>query len=234
LAPAAATPSTTETHAMRLLVIEDDAMIGERLQKSLRKSGHAVDWLRDGAQADGALQTHTFDMILLDLGLPKRSGIEILQRLRARGNQVPVIILTARDAVQNRIEGLDSGADDYLVKPFALDELEARIRAVERRHQGRASSLLTFGQLTCNPTAREVRFGDEPVVLSGREYQVLYLLMRRAGAIVARREIEESLYDWGDAVESNTIEVHVHRLRQKLDSRIIRTVRGLGYQLVAL
>jgi DNA-binding response OmpR family regulator len=205
---------------MRLLVIEDDAMIGERLQKSLRKSGHAVDWLRDGAQADGALQTHTFDMILLDLGLPKRSGIEILQRLRARGNQVPVIILTARDAVQNRIEG--------------LDDVEARIRAVERRHQGRASSLLTFGQLTCNPTAREVRFGDEPVVLSGREYQVLYLLMRRAGAIVARREIEESLYDWGDAVESNTIEVHVHRLRQKLDSRIIRTVRGLGYQLVAL
>ena len=219
---------------MRLLVIEDDAMIGERLQKSLRKSGHAVDWLRDGASADSALQTQTFDMVLLDLGLPKRNGIEILQRLRARDNRVPVIILTARDAVQNRIEGLDSGADDYLVKPFALDELEARIRAVERRHQGHASALLTFGQLTCNPVAREVRFGDRPVTLSGREYQVLYLLMRRPGAIVARREIEEGLYNWRDEIDSNAIEVHVHRLRQKLDSRIIKTVRGLGYQLVAL
>lgn len=219
---------------MRLLVIEDDAMIGERLQKSLRKSGHAVDWLRDGASADTALQTQPFDMVLLDLGLPKRSGIDVLQRLRARDNRVPVIILTARDAVQNRIEGLDSGADDYLVKPFALDELEARIRAVERRHHGRASTLLTFGQLTCNPIAREISFGDQPVTLSGREYQVLYLLMRRPGAIVARREIEESLYNWRDEIDSNAIEVHVHRLRQKLDSRVIKTVRGLGYQLVAL
>jgi DNA-binding response OmpR family regulator len=219
---------------MRLLVIEDDAMIGERLQKSLRKSGHAVDWLRDGAQADSALQTQTFDMVLLDLGLPKRSGIEILQRLRARDNRVPVIILTARDAVQNRIEGLDSGADDYLVKPFALDELEARIRAVERRYQGNANSLLSFGQLSCNPAIKEVRFCEKPVTLSGREYQVLYLLMRRPGAIVARREIEESLYNWRDEIESNTIEVHVHHLRQKLDARIIKTVRGLGYQLVAL
>jgi DNA-binding response OmpR family regulator len=219
---------------MRLLVIEDDAMIGERLQKSLKKSGHAVDWLRDGAQADSALQTQSFDMILLDLGLPKRSGIEILQRLRARGNRVPVIILTARDAVQNRIEGLDSGADDYLVKPFALDELEARIRAVERRHQGHASSLLTFGQLSCNPIAKEVRFREQPVTLSGREYQVLHLLMRRPGAIVARREIEESLYNWRDEIDSNAIEVHVYHLRQKLDARIIKTVRGLGYQLVAL
>jgi two-component system, OmpR family, response regulator QseB len=219
---------------MRLLVIEDDAMIGERLQKSLRKSGHAVDWLRDGAQADNALQTQTFDMVLLDLGLPKRSGIEILQRLRARDNRVPVIILTARDAVHNRIEGLDSGADDYLVKPFALDELEARIRAVERRHQGHASTLLAFGQLTCNPVAKEVRFDGKAVTLSAREYQVLYMLMRRPGAIVARREIEEGLYDWDDGIESNTIEVHVHRLRQKIDPKIIRTVRGLGYQLVAL
>jgi DNA-binding response OmpR family regulator len=219
---------------MRLLIIEDDAMIGERLQKSLRKSGHAVDWLRDGALADSALQTQAFDMVLLDLGLPKRSGIEVLQRLRARSNPVPVIILTARDSVQSRIEGLDSGADDYLVKPFALDELEARIRAVERRHQGRASSLLTFGQLTCNPVDKEVHFGGKPVTLSAREYQVLHLLMRRPGAIVARREIEESLYHWSKDIESNTIEVHIHRLRQKLDARIIRTVRGLGYQLVAL
>jgi two-component system OmpR family response regulator/two-component system response regulator QseB len=219
---------------MRLLVIEDDVMIGERLQKSLSKSGHAVDWLRDGASADTALRAQAFDMVLLDLGLPKRSGIDVLQRLRSRGNRVPVIILTARDAIQSRIEGLDSGADDYLVKPFALDELEARIRAVERRHQGQASTLLTFGQLTCNPVAKEVRFDEKPVMLSGREYEVLYLLMRRPGAIVARREIEESLYNWRDKVESNTIEVHVHRLRQKLDARIIRTVRGLGYQLVAL
>lgn len=219
---------------MRLLVVEDDAMIGERLQKSLSKSGHAVDWLRDGAQADSALETQIFDMVLLDLGLPKRGGIDILQRLRARDNRVPVIILTARDAVQHRIEGLDSGADDYLVKPFALDELEARIRAVERRHQGRANSLLTFGQLSCNPISKEVLFGEKPVTLSAREYQVLYLLMRRPGAIVARGEIEESLYNWSDEVESNAIEVHVHHLRQKIDAKIIKTVRGLGYQLVAL
>jgi DNA-binding response OmpR family regulator len=219
---------------MRILIIEDDLMIGERLRKSLKKSGHAVDWLRDGDSADHALQTQAFDMVLLDLGLPKRSGIEILQRLRARANRVPVIILTARDAVQDRIEGLDTGADDYLVKPFALDELEARIRAVERRHQGNADTLITFGPLSCNTAAREVRFGEQTVALSGREYQVLYLLMRRPGAIVSRREIEESLYNWQDEIDSNSIEVYVHHLRQKLNAKIIRTVRGLGYQLVAL
>jgi two-component system response regulator QseB len=216
------------------LIIEDDLMIGERLRKSLKKAGHAIDWLRDGDSADRALETQPFDIALLDLGLPGRSGLEVLQRLRARDNRMPVIILTARDAVQDRIAGLDSGADDYLVKPFALDELEARIRAVERRHRGHASSVISFGPLSCNPVEREVRFGDVPVVLSGREYQVLYTLMRRPGAIVSRSEIEDALYNWQNEIGSNSIEVHIHRLRQKLDAKIIRTVRGLGYQLVAL
>ncbi len=219
---------------MRLLIVEDDAMIGERLQQSLRKSGHAVDWLTDGASAEAALDSNVYELLLLDIGLPNRSGIDVLRHLRREKNAIPVIVITARDSVQDRIAGLDSGADDYLVKPFSFDELEARIRAVERRHRGAPSSLIEFGRLTCDPVRREVRYGSEIVNLSGREYQVLALLLRRPGAIVSRAEIEDHLYSWNKEVDSNSVEVHVHFLRKKIDPKIIRTVRGLGYQLVSL
>lgn len=219
---------------MRILLAEDDLMIGERLQRSLSKSGHAVDWLTDGAEVNKALAVQSYEMLLLDLALPNRSGMDILHALRHRNNALPVIIITAKDSVPERIEGLDAGADDYLVKPFALDELDARIRALERRHRTIANPVLGFGRLTCNPATRDVRFDSQSIVLTGREYQILLMLMLRPGAIVSRREIEEQLYNFDADIDSNAIEVHIHKLRQKLDAGIIRTVRGLGYQLVEL
>lgn len=219
---------------MRILLAEDDTMIGERLQRSLTKSGHAVDWLVDGDKVGKALDTQKYEMLLLDLALPGRSGLEILKVLRQQNNHLPVIILTAKDSVPERIAGLDAGADDYLVKPFALDELDARIRALQRRQQAIANPLLEFGRLSCNPAIREVRFDSAVVSLTGREYQILLMLMLHPGAIVSRREIEERLYNLDVDIDSNAIEVHIHKLRQKLDAAIIRTVRGLGYQLVEL
>jgi two-component system response regulator QseB len=218
---------------MRILLVEDDIMIGESLNQALAQNGHAVDWLRDGASADTALRAQAFDMVLLDLGLPGREGLEVLRQLRARGDALPVIILTARESLSDRVSGLDAGADDYLTKPFELEELEARIRALERRHFGFHKPLLQCGELTLNPVTHEVRFHGEVVALSAREYQILHLLVRRPGAIVSRADLEEQLYNWQTEIESNAVEVHIHRLRQKLDSRIIRTVRGLGYQVVA-
>jgi two-component system response regulator QseB len=218
---------------MRILLVEDDAMVGESLKQALTQSGHAVDWLRDGESANSAVRAQPFDLVLLDLGLPKCSGLNVLKQLRDRGNGVPVIILTAREALSDRVAGLDSGADDYLIKPFALDELEARMRAIERRHIGIRKPLLQCGELTLNPVTHEVRYRDATVALSAREYQILQVLMRRPGAIVSRAGFEEQLYGWDEEIDSNAIEVHIHRLRQKLDPKMIRTVRGLGYQMVA-
>ncbi|MDB6063600.1 MAG: basR [Verrucomicrobiaceae bacterium] len=218
---------------MRILLVEDDTMLGESLQRGLTQSGHAVDWLRDGDSADSAVRAQQFDMVLLDLGLPKQDGLAVLKQMRRRNNAVPVIILTAREALPDRVAGLDSGADDYLIKPFALDELEARMRSVERRHTGTIASVLQYGELTLNPITHEVRHRDELVVLSAREYQILHALMRRPGAIISRANVEEQVYSWDQEIDSNAIEVHIHRLRQKLNSTMIRTVRGLGYQLVA-
>jgi two-component system response regulator QseB len=218
---------------MRILLVEDDAMVGESLMRGLTQNGHAVDWLRDGEAADTALVAQVFDIVLLDLGLPRRSGLDILKRLRDRDNGVPVIILTAREAVADRVAGLDSGADDYLIKPFALDEIEARIRAIQRRHFGIKKNTLECGALTLDPVAHHVTFHERLVALSVREYQILHALMRRPGAIVSRASLEEQLYRWGDEIESNSIEVHIHRLRQKLDPKLIRTIRGLGYQVIA-
>lgn len=217
---------------MRILLVEDDIMVGESLCRALTQSGHAVDWLRDGDSADSALHAQSFDMMLLDLGLPKRAGLDVLKQLRDRGSAMPVIILTAREALSERITGLDAGADDYLVKPFALEELEARIRAVERRHVGQSKPLLQCGELTLDPSTREVRFRNEPVQLSAREYQILYVLLRRPGAIISRPDLEEQLFNWDAEIDSNAIEVYIHRLRQKLSPQTIRTVRGLGYQMV--
>jgi len=218
---------------MRLLLVEDDRMIGESLRSALRGSGYAVDWVRDGRAADGTLATERFDLVLLDLGLPQRDGMEVLQALRARGDGMPVIVLTARDSLASRVQGLDAGADDYVVKPFELDELLARMRAVLRRHSGRAEPAIEVGGVTLDPAAREVRRDGVPLALSAREYAVLEALMLRPGAILSRAQLEDRLYGWGEELESNAISVYVHQLRRKLGEGFIHTVRGVGYYVGA-
>jgi len=214
---------------MRLLLVEDDRMIGESLRGALRQAGFAVDWVRDGRAADSTMSSERFDLTLLDLGLPGRDGIEVLQALRARGDRTPVIVVTARDTLASRVRGLDEGADDYIVKPFELDELLARIRAVLRRHAGRAEPALTVENVTLDPATREVRRDGVPLALSAREYAVLEALMLRPGAILSRAQLEDRLYGWGEELESNAISVYVHQLRRKLGDGVIHTVRGVGY-----
>ena len=214
---------------MRVLLVEDDPMIGAAVQKGLRQDGFSVDWVRDGVAASAALVANSFDALLLDLGLPRKSGEEVLRSLRRAGSDLPGLIITARDKVQDRIAGLDSGADDYVVKPFDLDELAARIRAVHRRRTGRADPLIRVRDLTFDPAARRVTRGGEEVALSARELALLQALLERPGAILARAQLEERIYGWGEELESNAVEVHVHSLRRKLGADLIRTVRGVGY-----
>ncbi len=214
---------------MRLLLVEDDRMIGESLRGALRQCGYAVDWVRDGRAADGTLSSERFDLVLLDLGLPQRDGMEVLQALRARGDRTPVIVLTARDALACRVQGLDSGADDYVVKPFELDELLARMRAVVRRKSGRAEPAIEVGGVMLDPSTHEVSRDGVPLALSAREYSVLEALMLRPGAILSRAQLEDRLYGWGEELESNAISVYVHQLRRKLGEGFIHTVRGVGY-----
>ena len=214
---------------MRLLLVEDDRMIGQSLRSALRQSGFAVDWVRDGRAADGSVASERFDLVLLDLGLPQRDGMDVLEAMRARGDRTPVIVLTARDALASRVRGLDAGADDYVVKPFELDDLLARIRAVVRRQEGRAEPVLEVGNVTLDPAARQVMQGGSPVALSAREYAVLEALMLRPGAILSRAQLEDRLYGWGEELESNAISVYVHQLRRKLGDDFIHTVRGVGY-----
>jgi len=214
---------------MRVLVVEDDRLLGDAIQAGLRELGHAVDWVRDGAAADGALRDDAYAAVVLDLGLPQRSGLEVLRALRARGGRVPVLILTARDTVADRIAGLDAGADDYLVKPFDLGELAARLRALARRASGTAAPQLVVGGVELDPAAHRVRVDGRPVELSAREFALLHALMRHAGRVLSRVQLEEQLYAWGEEVESNAVEVLVHRLRRKLAPDLIVTVRGVGY-----
>jgi len=214
---------------MRVLLVEDDRMIGESIRAALRQDGSAVDWVRDGRSAESTLGTEQFDLVLLDLGLPKQDGIEILRAMRSRHDQTPVIVLTARDALPDRVAGLDAGADDYLVKPFELEELAARIRAVTRRKSGRAEPAIEVGEVRLDPSMRQVTRNGEPVVLSAREYAVLEALMMRPGAILSRAQLEDRLYGWGDAIESNAVSVYIHQLRRKLGADFIRNVRGVGY-----
>lgn len=216
---------------MRLLLVEDDQMLGESLQRVLQLESFAVDWVRDGEEAELAASATAYDLILLDLGLPGKSGLEILNELRKKLNATPVIILTARDAVSDRIAGLDSGADDYMVKPFDPDELAARIRALLRRRDGRVDPLITWGPLTLNPATRELWCQSQPVKLSLREYSLISLLLERPGAVVSREQLEEHIYGWNEEVESNAIEVHIHHLRKKIGHDLIQTVRGIGYQM---
>jgi len=214
---------------MRVLLVEDDAMIGNSVREGLRQDGFAVDWVTDGRAAEAALEAETYGAVLLDLGLPRIGGMDILRRLRARGADVPVLIVTARDAIEERIHGLDSGADDYLVKPFDLDELAARLRAVARRKAGRAAPLLRHRDLALDPATREVTLHGDAVALSAREFAVLAALLERPGSVLSRAQLEQRLYGWGEEVESNAVEVHIHSLRKKLGADLIRTLRGAGY-----
>jgi two-component system response regulator QseB len=216
---------------MRVLVVEDDPMIGEAVVAGLAADGYAVDWVHDGHAAELSIDTHSYSLVLLDIGLPTRDGIEVLKAMRGRKVDVPVLIITARDTVADRIAGLDAGADDYLVKPFDLDELSARVRALLRRAAGRAEPLIERGALTLNPATHEVRLRGQSVDVSAREFTLLLALAERAGSVVSRAQLEEKLYGWNEAVGSNAIEVHVHNLRRKLGESIIRNVRGLGYTL---
>lgn len=216
---------------MRILLVEDDPLLGDGLRVGLGQEGYTVDWIRDGQAARLALETGSYVLVVLDLGLPRLSGLELLRALRAQGNGVPVLILTARDAVADRIAGLDSGADDYMIKPFDLDELAARIRALLRRRMGRASPVLRHGELALDPAAHRVTLAGEAVELSPREFALLQALLDNAGRVLSRAQLEESLYGWGEEVESNAVEVHVHHLRRKLGPELIRTVRGVGYTI---
>jgi DNA-binding response OmpR family regulator len=214
---------------MRVLLVEDDTLIGVSLREALRRQGFAADWVRDGQAADAALGSERFDAVLLDLGLPRRSGLDVLKALRARGDTTPVIVLTARDALTDKVSGLDAGADDYLVKPFELDELLARLRAVGRRLSGRPSNLLQVADLQLDPATREVTRGGRPVLLSAREFALLQALLERPGAILSRAQLEDRLYGWGEELESNAISVYMHQLRRKLGDDLLHTVRGVGY-----
>jgi two-component system, OmpR family, response regulator QseB len=219
---------------MRVLIVEDDPMIGRALSTGLEESGYAVDWVRDGAAAELALTQGTYDLALLDLGLPRKDGLEVLKTLRRTNVQVPVVVISARDSLSDRIAGLDSGADDYLAKPFDLDEVLARIRAVLRRHAGRGTPEVSYGALTLDPVNRVVRFRGGEVALSMREFALLEALMRHPGELVTREKLLDTVYGWGAELESNAIEVHLHHLRRKLCPELILNVRGVGYRLVPI
>jgi two-component system OmpR family response regulator/two-component system response regulator QseB len=218
---------------MRILLVEDDRLLGDGLQAGLTQAGYAVDWLRDGEAAVAALSAETFAAVVLDLGLPKRDGLSVLQWLRGRHDATPVLILTARDQLEDRVRGLDLGADDYVLKPFDLDEIAARLRALVRRAHGRPEPVLTLGAIELNPAARTVTRAGEPVELTPREFDLLHLLLENSGRVLTRRSLEEQLYSWNDAVDSNALEVHIHHLRKKLGNELIRTVRGVGYMASA-
>ncbi len=217
---------------MKLLLAEDDAMLGQGMDKGLRQAGMTVDWVRDGPTAQAALQTQTYDVLLLDIGLPGLDGLQLLQWLRSRELEVAVLVVSARDAVSDRILGLNQGADDYLTKPFDLDELVARVHALARRRQGRPQPEMRVGALVLNPVRREVTIGEEPVLLAPREFDLLAALMEQPGAVLSREQLESRLYGWQGEPSSNAVEVHLHHLRRKIGSDWIKNVRGVGYKLV--
>jgi two-component system response regulator QseB len=223
--------SNVSDHIMRLLLVEDDRMIAESVAQGLRQDGFTVDRVEDGRAAELALDNKVYDLLLLDLGLPKKGGLEVLKAMRQHGNKLPVLIITARDAIAERVAGLDAGADDYLVKPFDLDELAARIRALLRRHSGRVDPVITVGAVRLNPATHEVTCEGRPVSLSAREFALLEALLDRPGAVLSRAQLEDRLYGWGEEVESNTVEVYIHTLRRKLGRNFIKNVRGVGYMV---
>jgi two-component system OmpR family response regulator/two-component system response regulator QseB len=217
---------------MRVLLVEDDALLGDGIRAGLVQIGFAVDWVKDGREAELAVSDQSYDAVILDLGLPRLPGLDVLRRARAAKNPVPILILTARDTVPDRIAGLDAGADDYLVKPFDLGELQARLRALLRRAVGQGETVIEQGALRLDPIGHSVHFNGRPVELSAREFAVLQELLRHPGRVLSKPILEEKIYGWGDEIDSNAIEVYVHHLRRKLDPKLIRTVRGVGYMLV--
>ncbi|MBN9342202.1 MAG: response regulator transcription factor [Comamonadaceae bacterium] len=216
---------------MRLLLVEDDPMIGEAVRDLLRAERYAVDWATDGDMADAALATQAYDLVLLDLGLPRRDGLAVLRALRARKDRTPVLIATARDGVAQRVQGLDAGADDYVLKPYDLEELLARIRALLRRAAGRAEPVYEHQGVSVTPVTREVLVQGRPVALSAREWAVLEALIARPGTVLSRQQLEDKLYGWGGEISSNAVEVYVHGLRKKLGAHLVLNVRGLGYMV---
>jgi len=219
---------------MRILVVEDDPMIGASIRSGLRQDGYTADWARDGNSAELAVATNEYDAILLDLGLPGRSGLELLAQWRRKRNAVPILIITARDSVEDRVAGLDTGADDYLVKPFDLNELAARLRALLRRRSGRATPVIEHGPLHLDPATREVRLNGAEIRLSGREFALLNALLQAPGVPLSRSQLEDRLYGWEEEIGSNAVEVHIHALRRKIGSELIRNVRGVGYMVPRL
>ncbi|MDH5301587.1 MAG: response regulator transcription factor [Gammaproteobacteria bacterium] len=214
---------------MRLLIVEDDQLLGDGIQVGLTQEGYAVDWVEDGEAAETAMKTNEYELVVLDLGLPKKAGLDVLKGMRARDIDTPVIVLTAQDTVEDRILGLDSGADDYITKPFDLDELGARIRALLRRRGGRTSPVIQHNSITLDPASHTVTKEGKSVDISPREFTILLLLLENMGKVMSRSRLEEGLYAWNDEVESNTVEVHIHHLRKKLGAELIRTIRGVGY-----
>jgi two-component system OmpR family response regulator/two-component system response regulator QseB len=214
---------------MRVLIVEDDPVLGDALAVGLKQRGFEPDWVQDGREAQTAIRAEPFAAIVLDLGLPGMTGLELLKTERARGNKVPVLVLTARDAVHDRIRGLDSGADDYVVKPTDLDELAARLRALVRRSKGDAAPFVSVGAVVLDPAARTVTRNGRPIDLQPREFALLQELMLNAGRVLSREQLEERMYRWGEEIESNAVEVHVHHLRRKLGADVVKTIRGVGY-----
>lgn len=214
---------------MRVLLVEDDISLGSGLQTALKPEGYTVDWLTDGLQALHALETESFDLVILDLGLPRLDGISVLKQTRAQGKALPVLVLTARDSIENRIEGLDSGADDYLIKPFDVTELKARIRALLRRSSGRSESIIRFQDIELEPASQQVCYQGKVVNLTRREYALLHEMISQPGHVFTRDTLQQLLYGWDEDVESNALEVHIHHLRKKFFPGLIRTIRGIGY-----
>jgi two-component system response regulator QseB len=216
---------------MRVLLVEDDLLLGKAVRTGLEQQGHAVDWVHDGAAAELAVTTGDYAALVLDLGLPRQDGMTLLRKLRAKGKNLPVVIITARDDVADRVAGLDNGADDFIVKPFDLQELGARLRAVVRRAGGRAISDIVHGHLKVDPAARSVILDDKPIALTAREFAILMHLLENRGRVISKQQVQEALYSWSDEIESNTVEVHVHHLRRKLGRELIKTMHGMGYMI---
>jgi two-component system response regulator QseB len=216
---------------MHVLLVEDDELLGDGVRIALSQFGYVVDWVKDGQIAMQTVLSEDFDTIVLDLGLPKRSGLEILKAMRAKNINTPVLILTANDGIENRVKGLDTGADDYMVKPFELEELCARIRALHRRSSARTEPVLTHGRVSIDPAARAAYLDGESLILSRREYVLLQKLLENAGRVLSREQLNQSLYSWDDEIDSNALEVHIHNLRKKLGFALVRTIRGVGYMV---
>lgn len=221
---------------MRVLLVEDDELLGDGIRTGLKHYGHTVDWVKDGKSASDVVTSghENFDIIVLDIGLPKLSGLDVLKNMRERNLHTPVVILTARDSVDDRVKGLDAGADDYLTKPFDLDELCARMRALQRRSKARTKPVIIYDNITLDPASHVVKIGEEPVLVSRREFALLQKLLENAGRVISREQLNQTLYGWGENIDSNALEVHIHNLRKRFGTKLIRTIRGVGYMVEKL